>query len=82
MVPLPLYRTDAGSLRKSQWGFIDSSVFSPWNVMSWGMKQLRGIVVGSEGLESAPRLRALELVLVENLEASWLSDGSRSLSDI
>lgn len=82
MVPLPLYRTNAGSLRKSQWGFIDPSVLSPWNVMSWGMKQLRGIVVSSEGLESAPRLRTLELVLVENLQVSWLSDRSRSLCQI
>lgn len=32
------------------------------------MKQIRGFVVGSDSLESAPRLRPLELVLVENLQ--------------
>ena len=68
MVPLQLYISTPGSLRKSQWGFIDPSILSPWNVMSWGMKQIRGFVVGSDSLESAPRLRPLELVLVENLQ--------------
>lgn len=32
------------------------------------MKQLRGFVVGSDGLDSAPRLQVQELVLVENLK--------------
>lgn len=41
--------------------------------MSWGMKQIRGFVVGSDSLESAPRLRPLELVLVENLQVCELS---------
>lgn len=68
MVPLQLYVSTPGSLRKSQWGFIDPSILSPWNVMSWGMKQIRGFVVGSDSLESAPRLRPLDLVLVENLQ--------------
>lgn len=36
--------------------------------MSWGMKQLRGIVVGSDSLDSAAPLRGQELVLVENLQ--------------
>ncbi|GKZ32043.1 hypothetical protein AbraIFM66950_001132 [Aspergillus brasiliensis] len=65
MVPLHLYRTNPASLRKPQWG-IDTSVLSPWAVMSWGMKQLKGVVIGSE--EATPRLQAQELVLVENLK--------------
>ena len=70
MVPLQLYRTNAGSLQKSQWRFIDPSILSPWNIMSWGMKQIRGFVVGSDGLDSAPPLRAMELVLAANLEVN------------
>ncbi|GLA13588.1 hypothetical protein AnigIFM62618_010842 [Aspergillus niger] len=65
MVPLHLYRTNPASLRKPQWG-IDTSVLSPWAVMSWGMKQLKGVVIGSE--EATPRLQPQELVLVENLK--------------
>ncbi|PWY87064.1 SNF7 family protein [Aspergillus sclerotioniger CBS 115572] len=65
MVPLHLYRSNPASLRKPQWG-IDTSVLSPWAVMSWGMKQLKGVVVGSE--EATPRLQAQELVLVKNLK--------------
>lgn len=38
--------------------------------MSWGMKQIRGFVVGSDGLDSAPPLRAMELVLAANLEVN------------
>ncbi|KAJ5611087.1 hypothetical protein N7510_007806 [Penicillium lagena] len=65
MVALPVYRNMAGSLQKRQWRVIDPGALSPWNVMSWGMRQLKGFVVGSD--ESAPRLQVQELVLVENL---------------
>ncbi|KAJ5811515.1 hypothetical protein N7474_007816 [Penicillium riverlandense] len=65
MVALPAYRASAGSLQKNQWRVIDPGAFSPWNVMSWGMRHLKGFVVGSD--ESAPRLQVQELVLVENL---------------
>lgn len=68
MVPLQVYRTSGASLRKRGW--IDTGALSPWNVMSWGMKQLRGIVVGSDSLDSAAPLRGQELVLVENLQVS------------
>lgn len=68
MVPLQLYKTNAISLQKSQWSLIDPGVFSPWRVMSWGVRQLRGFVVGSDALEAAPRLQVQELVLVENLK--------------
>jgi charged multivesicular body protein 7 len=34
--------------------------------MSWGVRQLKGFVIG-EG-ESAPKIQVQELVLVENLE--------------
>lgn len=68
MVPLQVYRSSGASLRKSQWGWVEPGALSPWNVMSWGMKQLRGIVVGSDSLDSAAPLRGQELVLVENLQ--------------
>jgi hypothetical protein len=66
MVPLPIYKTDAGCLKKSQWRIIDPSALSPWNVMSWGVRQLKGVVIGSD--ESSPKLQVQELVLVENLK--------------
>lgn len=68
MIPLQIYKTDAGSLRKSQWRLIDPGALSPWNVMSWGMRQLKGFVISSD--ESAPKLQVQELVLVENLKVS------------
>jgi hypothetical protein len=66
MVPLPIYKTDAGCLKKSQWRIIDPSALSPWNVMNWGVRQLKGVVIGSD--ESSPKLQVQELVLVENLK--------------
>ncbi|KAJ5611830.1 hypothetical protein N7528_008935 [Penicillium herquei] len=66
MVPLEVYKTTPGCLQKSQWRLIDPGVLSPWNVMSWGVRQLKGFVIG-EG-ESAPKLQVQELVLVDNLQ--------------
>lgn len=71
MVPLPIYKTDAGCLKKSQWRIIDPSALSPWNVMSWGVRQLKGAVIGSD--ESSPKLQVQELVLVENLKVRFPS---------
>lgn len=68
MIPLPVYKTTAGLLqKKSQWKLIDPGVLSPWNVMTWGARQLKGFVVGSES-DLAPKLQVQELVLVENLQ--------------
>ncbi|OQE04385.1 hypothetical protein PENVUL_c033G09580 [Penicillium vulpinum] len=68
MIPLPVYKTTAGLLqKKSQWKLIDPGVLSPWNVVSWGARQLKGFVVGSES-DSAPNLQVQELVLIENLQ--------------
>jgi charged multivesicular body protein 7 len=81
MIPLPLYKTSAASLQKAQWRLIDPGALSPWNVMSWGVRQLKGFVVGSDG-ESAPKLQVQELILVENLQVG-ISDAvpvSRYLS--
>lgn len=72
MVPLPVYKNDAGCLRKGQWRILDPSILSPWNVMGWGMRQLKGLVVGES--ESAPKIQVQELVLVENLQVSFLGD--------
>ncbi|KAJ5166030.1 hypothetical protein N7492_006326 [Penicillium capsulatum] len=66
MVPLPVYKTNPGCLRKSQWRVLNPGALSPWNVMSWGARQLRGFVVGES--ESSPKLQGQELVLVENLQ--------------
>ncbi|KAJ5710190.1 hypothetical protein N7493_009782 [Penicillium malachiteum] len=66
MVPLEVYKTTPGCLQKSQWRLIDPGVLSPWNVMSWGVRQLKGFVIG-EG-DSAPKLQVQELVLVDNLQ--------------
>ncbi|OQD74835.1 hypothetical protein PENDEC_c009G02915 [Penicillium decumbens] len=66
MIPLSVYKTDPGCLRKRQWTVLDPSALSPWNVMSWGARQLKSMVVGSD--ESAPRIQVQELVLVENLQ--------------
>ncbi|EAU37224.1 conserved hypothetical protein [Aspergillus terreus NIH2624] len=64
MVPVQVFRTTPGCLRKPQWNLIDPSALSPWNVMSWGMKQLKGAV--GFGLDTHA-LQAQELVLVGNL---------------
>lgn len=66
MVPLEVYKTTPGCLRKPQWRLIDPAALSPWNVMSWGVRQLKGFVIGDG--ESAPKLQVRELVLVENLQ--------------
>lgn len=66
MIPLPVYKTTPGCLRKPQWRLIDPAALSPWNVMSWGVRQLKGSVIGDG--ESAPKIQVQELVLVENLE--------------
>ncbi|KAL3496259.1 Snf7-domain-containing protein [Aspergillus germanicus] len=66
MVPLRLFKASGTSLRKPQWGLIDTTALSPWNVMVWGLKQMRGIVVGSGS--DGTKLQAQELVLVENLQ--------------
>lgn len=68
MIPLQIYKTNPGSLRKSQWRLIDPGALSPWNVMSWGVRQLKGFVIGTD--DSAPKLQVQELVLVENLQVS------------
>ncbi|KAL2797558.1 Snf7-domain-containing protein [Aspergillus keveii] len=66
MVPLQLFKASGTSLRKPQWGLIDTTALSPWNVMVWGLKQMRGIVIGSGS--DGTKLQAQELVLVENLQ--------------
>jgi len=76
MIPLPAYKASGASLRKAQWRLIDPGALSPWNVMSWGVRQLKGVLVGADG-EYAPRLQVQELVLVENLQVC-LSTGVHS----
>ncbi|KAL2819225.1 Snf7-domain-containing protein [Aspergillus granulosus] len=66
MVPLQLFKASGTSLRKPQWGLIDTTALSPWTVMAWGLKQIRGIVVGSGS--DGTKLQAQDLVLVGNLQ--------------
>ena len=72
MIPLPLYKTSGSSLQKAQWKLIDPGALSPWSVMSWGVRQLKGIVIGTDG-ETAPKMQVQELVLVENLQVRAFS---------
>ncbi|KAF9892461.1 hypothetical protein FE257_001570 [Aspergillus nanangensis] len=64
MVPVQVFRTTPGSLQKPQWSLIDASVLSPWNVMSWGMRQLKGAVGFGPNVSN---VQVQELVLVGNL---------------
>ncbi|GAB1210431.1 hypothetical protein APSETT445_009223 [Aspergillus pseudonomiae] len=66
IVPLQVYRVNPAILQKPQWRLIDPGVLNPWNVMSWGLKQLKGVVVGTD--ESSPGLQGQEWILVENLK--------------
>ncbi|KAF7621300.1 hypothetical protein AFLA_011603 [Aspergillus flavus NRRL3357] len=66
IVPLQVYRVNPAILQKPQWRLIDPGVLNPWNVMSWGLKQLKGVVVGTD--DSSPVLQGQEWVLVENLK--------------
>ncbi|OJJ51250.1 hypothetical protein ASPZODRAFT_55735 [Penicilliopsis zonata CBS 506.65] len=68
MVPLQAYRASATSLHKKQWSVLDTSALSPWSIMSWGARQLKGIVLGADSLEASPRLQTQDLVIVENLQ--------------
>ncbi|KAF7118142.1 hypothetical protein CNMCM5793_007535 [Aspergillus hiratsukae] len=68
MVPLQVFKASALSSQQSQWRIINPGALSPWNVMTWGMKQLRGFVVGTDTPETSARLQVQELVLVENLK--------------
>lgn len=72
MVPLQVFKASPLSSQQRQWRIINPGALSPWNVMTWGMKQLRGFVVGSDTPETSARLQVQELVLVENLKV-WLS---------
>ncbi|KAH3505083.1 hypothetical protein KXW24_007630 [Aspergillus fumigatus] len=88
MVPLQVFKANALSLQQRQWRIINPGALSPWNVMTWGMKQLRGFVVGSDTPETSARLQVQELVLVENLKEAadrvvkQTLGGSRSKMDL
>lgn len=69
MIPLPVYMTTPGCLQKSQWRVIDPGALNPLNVVGWGLRQLKGFVVGDG--ESAPKMQVQELVLVQNLQVGW-----------
>ncbi|GIC85789.1 putative vacuolar sorting protein SNF7 family protein [Aspergillus udagawae] len=68
MVPLQVFKASPLSLQQRQWRIINPGALSPWNVMTWGMKRLRGFVIGSDTPETSARLQVQELVLIENLK--------------
>ncbi|QKX57881.1 uncharacterized protein TRUGW13939_05001 [Talaromyces rugulosus] len=62
MVPQELYKSSAFTLKTSRWR-LDPGVLSPWNVMNWSLKRLKGLVVGP-----GATLGVQTLVLVNNLQ--------------
>lgn len=65
MVPLEVYRSNNFSLSTSRWRVLDPGVLSPWNVMNWSLRQLKGLVVGTD---NGGKLRTQTLVLVDNVK--------------
>lgn len=66
MVPLEIYKSNNFSLSTSRWRVLDPGVLSPWNVMNWSLRQLKGLVVGTDN--GSAKLRTQTLVLVDNLK--------------
>lgn len=64
MVPLEVYRSNNFRLSTSRWRVLDPGVLSPWNVVNWSLRQLKGFVVGTD----SGKLHTQKLVLVENLK--------------
>lgn len=70
MIPLQLYTSSASSLNSSRWTVIDPGSLSPWSVMSWSLKQLKGFIIGSEDGISTMNIQVQKLVLIDNLKVS------------
>ncbi|KAL1969755.1 hypothetical protein VTN77DRAFT_8308 [Rasamsonia byssochlamydoides] len=68
MVPVQLYKSSSASLSTSRWRVIDPGALSPWSVMNWSLRQLKGFLVGSENAAASPKLQVQKLVLVDNLK--------------
>lgn len=66
MVPLEVYKSNNFSLSTSRWRVLDPGVLSPWNVMNWSLRQLKGLVVGTDN--GSGKIRTQTLVLVDNLK--------------
>ncbi|KAF5015967.1 hypothetical protein F66182_12508, partial [Fusarium sp. NRRL 66182] len=66
MVPLEVYKSNNFSLSTNRWRVLDPGVLSPWNVMNWSLRQLKGLVVGTENCSG--KIRTQTLVLVDNLK--------------
>lgn len=81
MIPLQLYNITGESLQTKQWSLLGPEMLSPWRAMSWGMRQLRGFVVGSDAMNASPRVGGEELVLVENLKVGFPSLGCGHADD-
>ncbi|EEA29054.1 hypothetical protein TMatcc_002582 [Talaromyces marneffei ATCC 18224] len=84
IVPLEVYRSSNFSLSTSRWRALDLGVLSPWNVMNWSLRQLKGLVVGMDN--GSRKLRSQTLVLVDNLKEAakqvLLLQGSQKASSL
>ena len=65
MIPLDVFKSS--SIERKPWHLY---VTDPWSIMTWGMKQVRGILMG--GSERDYELPVRELVLVENLQVCFV----------
>uniref|UniRef100_A0A093VFX8 Vacuolar-sorting protein SNF7 n=1 Tax=Talaromyces marneffei PM1 TaxID=1077442 RepID=A0A093VFX8_TALMA len=74
IVPLEVYRSSNFSLSTSRWRALDLGVLSPWNVMNWSLRQLKGLVVGMDN--GSRKLRSQTLVLVDNLKTIKFHTGN------
>lgn len=73
MVPLEVYKSNNFSLSTSRWRVLDPGLLSPWNVMNWSLRQLKGLVVGTDN--GSGKIRTQTLVLVDNLKVRKTPSG-------
>ena len=66
MIPLEVYMSNNFTLSTSRWRVLDPGVLSPWNIMNWSLRQLKGLVVGADN--GPGKIRTQTLVLVDNLK--------------
>src|SRR5215471_925413 len=87
MIPLQTFQTSLASPFRRKWIHIPAAP-TPWQVMGWGLKQLREFVGGSDSdeLDGLGKLQVRDLVIVDNVKVSFyglfsfgLKIGSRSL---
>lgn len=68
MVPLLVYKTSTAKLNQNNWQAIGLSSLNPQNIVGWGFRQLKGILLGQEDASSSNQVKVQELVFVENVK--------------